>query len=128
MPGYRRTRMSVNSPQPRRSAARISALLGQRCPECRRFEVSYRCSTPDDFEGLVDLFRIEPYHPDHKFLGLEVRIGADRYVRKRLLKLAHQWIEAGLDGKREAQLPHRRRRPGRQELGLDLLAEDALHF
>ena len=37
-------------------------------------------------------------------------------------------MEASLDRKREAQLPHCCRGPGREELGLELLGEDAFHL
>src|SRR5207253_8834925 len=98
-------------------------------PSCRlRCESELTGALPHHLEHIFDALGIEAYAPDYQFLGFEVRVRADRHVRRTLLELAHQRIEPRLHGKGEADLAHGGGRAASQELWLELLGEDALHL
>src|SRR5260370_5925719 len=85
------------------SEARGARLVRRHHPELRR-------ATAHEIDHGLDTFGIGTQGPDDQLLGLEVRIRADRNVRKALLELLHQRVEACFHCERVAKLAHGRGR------------------
>src|SRR5213594_3668207 len=91
-------------------------------------EAKLLASLADHLDDGVDTLRVAAEAADDELFGLEVGVGADRFVGERCLELSHQRIETRLDGESEPELSHRSRRTLGQELRLQLLRENTLQL
>src|SRR5260370_26321349 len=74
----------------------------------RRHHPKLRRATAHEIDHGIDTFGIGTQGSDDQLLGLEVRIRADRDVRKALRELLHQRVEACFHREHVAKLPHGR--------------------